>query len=274
MLFRSTETDYIVTGTDTHNCYDTAKVTLIVHPLPNVSIFPSNPSICERDNIVLTASGANSYIWNPSNTLSSSTGNEVTASPTATTLYTVTGTESIFNCENTSTTNVTVNLYPIINLGEDIYFCSQLQITLDAGSGNYSYRWQDGINISQYYVVPKPETYWVKVTNLGCTSTDTIKVLECVDVDFPNAFSPNGDGWNDVFKPKGSYLENFKLIIYNRWGKTIYESEDIIKGWDGKINGSDAAAGVYYWTAEYKRAGFVDDKDNKKIKGSVTLLRD
>ena len=266
-----TTATYLVTGTDSKNCVDTATAEVIVHDNPIVSITPVNPSICERDSIVLTAHGANTYVWSPSSSLSSSIGTTVTSRPGETTLYTVTGTGD-FGCESTSSTTVTINLYPVVNLGEDFYYCSRETVTLDAGGDNLAYRWQDG-TVSRYYYVAQAGNYWVTASNNGCTATDTVKILECRDVKFPNAFSPNGDGYNDVFKPEGNYLDAYKLSIFNRWGKLIFETEDINKGWDGKINGNDCDAGVYFWAVEYKRGGYVQNPGDKKITGSVTLLR-
>ena len=264
-------TVYTVTGTDIHNCSDTASALVVVHNNPVVSITPSNPSICEKDSVLLTASGANTYTWSPSSSLTSSSGNSVKAFPSETTTYMVTGTGD-FGCINTSSALVTVNLYPEVNLGEDLYICSRESITLDAGGDNLSYRWQDG-TISRYYYIAQAGSYWVTASNNGCATTDTIRILECHDVKFPNAFSPNGDGYNDIFRPEGNYLETYKLSIFNRWGKLIFETEDISKGWDGKINGNDCAPGVYFWAVDYKRAGYIPDAGEQKLTGSVTLLR-
>lgn len=106
-----TNTDYSVIITDTiSKCkfYDTLKV--VVNPSPNLSISPQ--TICSGQSVLLTVSGADTYVWSPSNGLSSTVGNSVTASPTSTTSYTVTGTASSNGCKSDSTIIVTVNPKP------------------------------------------------------------------------------------------------------------------------------------------------------------------
>lgn len=67
-------------------------------------------------------------------------------------------------------------------------------------------------------------------------------------LEMPNAFSPNGDGINDVYKAKSNHesILSFKGLIFNRWGKKVFEWTDVNSGWDGTINGTEAAEGVYY----------------------------
>lgn len=105
-----------------------------------------------------------------------------------------------------------------------------------------------------------------------CTDsiTQNIKVLPSSEIMIPNFFTPNGDQVNDEFKITYKEIENFRCLIFNRWGKQIFEWNDIRKGWNGKtINGSIAADGVYFYTLYAK--GY----DNIKYEehGSVTLLR-
>lgn len=67
-------------------------------------------------------------------------------------------------------------------------------------------------------------------------------------LEMPNAFSPNGDGVNDIYKAKSNHesILSFKGYIFNRWGKKIFEWDNVDTGWDGTINGSQAPDGVYY----------------------------
>lgn len=90
-------------------------------------------------------------------------------------------------------------------------------------------------------------------------------------LDFPNAFSPNGDGINDVYKAKEGYqsLVEFHAAIYSRWGQKMYEWDDPADGWDGKFNGSDAKQGVYFVHVTAKGA----DGVKYNIKRDVNLLR-
>jgi gliding motility-associated-like protein len=83
----------------------------------------------------------------------------------------------------------------------------------------------------------------------------------------PNAFTPNGDGLNDIFRPVATsdLIRQFSMVIYNRWGQLVFETTHPAEGWDGK----DAMAGVYNWVISYS------DYLGKvfKMRGSVTLVR-
>jgi gliding motility-associated-like protein len=104
-------TVYTVTGTDANNCSNTAISTITVHPLPTIIISPAAPAICIGSDVTLTASGAVSYLWGPSATLSSNSGATVVATPANTTAYTISGTDG-FGCVNTTVITVTVNPIP------------------------------------------------------------------------------------------------------------------------------------------------------------------
>jgi gliding motility-associated-like protein len=104
---------------------------------------------------------------------------------------------------------------------------------------------------------------------------DMVSVIECPDtvetplVYLPNVFSPNNDGYNDVFYLRGESISQMDLKIYNRWGELVFESNDLSIGWDGKYKGKEYAEGVYFYVAEVTFAnGEVQEK-----KGSITLIR-
>lgn len=129
---------------------------------------------------------------------------------------------------------------------------------------------------SPVYSFQKTDTYQITLIvtdeNSGCSSADSTLEITITDaaIDFPNVFTPNGDGVNDEFRPAYQSIKSYKLTIMNRWGRKIYESTDPSTGWDGTIGSSDAAAGVYYYVAE---ADGYDKGVSFKCKGSVTLVR-
>jgi gliding motility-associated-like protein len=84
----------------------------------------------------------------------------------------------------------------------------------------------------------------------------------------PNAFTPNGDGINETFAPKGDGIETFKMLIYNRWGELLYETEDLQKGWDGTFRGALSQQDVYIYkvSARGQAYGLVEQQ------GTVTLI--
>ncbi len=109
----------------------------------------------------------------------------------------------------------------------------------------------------------------------GCRDTMEYSYV-CVDaipvLEIANVFSPNGDGQNDEWLVHGKSIKEFKCVIYNRWGKKIYEWDDVTKGWNGKINGdgADASPGVYYYIITAK-----DKKDKEyEEKGYFYLLKE
>lgn len=91
------------------------------------------------------------------------------------------------------------------------------------------------------------------------------------ELKIPNAFSPNGDGINDVFKVKYKSLVSFNAVIFNRWGQKLYHwgLSDIDKGWDGTSNGNQVPAGVYFIVVEARGA----DGVTYDHKGDINILR-
>ena len=87
----------------------------------------------------------------------------------------------------------------------------------------------------------------------------------------PNAFTPNGDGLNDIFKPVLTYVddEEYVFSIFDRWGNLIFYTEEITVGWDGNINGKPAAAGIYAYSLTYRQS----ETKMYKTQGHVTLIR-
>ena len=105
----------------------------------------------------------------------------------------------------------------------------------------------------------------------GCTAADSIQVVvECNNIYFPSAFTPNGDGLNDEFGPWGSLslLKNYSFTIFGRWGEAVFQSANPYKKWDGKLNGNTFNTGTFVWMATYTFNGIVQTQ-----KGTVTILR-
>lgn len=98
----------------------------------------------------------------------------------------------------------------------------------------------------------------------------TITITES-KLEVPNAFTPNGDGVNDIFKVKDGYesILSFEAAVFNRWGKKLYEWTDIAGGWDGKSGGRDVPDGAYYLVIKARGA----DGVNYNIKKVINLLR-
>lgn len=102
-------------------------------------------------------------------------------------------------------------------------------------------------------------------------SVEITVVISESKLEFPNAFSPNGDGKNDIYRAKPDYksIVSFRAIILNRWGQKLYEWDNPAGGWDGKYHGNDVKQGVYFVLVEAKGA----DGKEYKIRKDINLLR-
>ncbi len=107
--------------------------------------------------------------------------------------------------------------------------------------------------------------------NFGCidTSCQAISIVINSLVDVPNAFSPNGDGINDKIFVRGYGIAKMTWVIYNRWGKVVYQGTDPAEGWDGKYNGRLQPQEVYHYTLVVE----FSSKGRTTKKGDITLLR-
>ncbi len=137
-------TVYTVTGINVYGCQSNATVAVTVHAVPGLSV-GSGVTICNGTSGIISASGAIAYNWAPTTGLSATTGNTVTANPSSTTTYTVTGT-NVFGCSNTATVSVSVNASPsITSVSNGGVICSGNTLTLSSaatgGTGSLSYSW-------------------------------------------------------------------------------------------------------------------------------------
>ncbi|GDX51286.1 hypothetical protein LBMAG27_03330 [Bacteroidota bacterium] len=167
---------------------------------------------------------------------------------------------------------------PYIISSSPIPFCAGDTILLHVGDVS-NVEWSTGEK-SLAIAVSEPGKYVVTSFDHNCNSKDSIlietKVCDC-NVVVPTAFSPNGDGMNDLFRPLNANqckVEDLELKVFNRWGDLIYTSTNIQNPWDGTYKGEPAPTGVYLWTLEYKIQG---EKEVQPIlgamTGNVTLLR-
>ncbi|HLP04352.1 MAG TPA: gliding motility-associated C-terminal domain-containing protein [Paludibacter sp.] len=116
------------------------------------------------------------------------------------------------------------------------------------------------------------------VSNSYCTAYDSISVTVTESaIQVPNVFTPNGDGMNDEFRIAYKSILRFECWVYNRWGRLVYHWTNPAKGWDGRIGGTDAAAGAYFYVI--KATGSDSDPKNPgkrklyKLQGDINLLR-
>ena len=130
----------------------------------------------------------------------------------------------------------------------------------------------------QRYTFTDVGTYVVKLkvsNNTTCTYIDSVTINATdAEIQVPNVFTPNGDGNNDEFRVAYRSLLDFQCWVYNRWGRQVFYWNDPQKGWNGKINGVDAAEGPYFYiikaTAFWKGT---KEKSIRLLKGDINLLR-
>lgn len=113
----------------------------------------------------------------------------------------------------------------------------------------------------------------IVTTGHSCSDTSLVQkavtVINNPVVVFPDAFSPNGDGINDLFRPTFGDVVSYEIVILNRLGVVVYKSDKISEGWDGTRNGKKCPTGMYVWKAKYT----LRDKSINMYKGHVFLLR-
>jgi len=156
-------------------CPDSLTQTVTVNILPTINA--NDETICLGGSVSLTATGGTSYTWSPGTYLNTTTGATVTSTPAADILYTITGTDAN-GCQNTATSNVTVQGNAPINAGNDTTICSGQSVTLTA-TGGATYTWDQGLGAGNNFVVSPAltTTYTVNGTDAnGCTGADQIVV--------------------------------------------------------------------------------------------------
>jgi gliding motility-associated-like protein len=160
----------------------------------------------------------------------------------------------------------------IIFSGESV----QLQPFFFGGETPYTFSWSPFETLScsdcmePWASPPITTEYTVQLIDArGCMATAKAKVIVLHDLYIPNAFTPNGDGKNDFFGAEARAVVEYELLIFNRWGELIFESNDIERGWDGMYLGAEAQEGVY----SYKLYAKMPNGDRKRAIGRVTLLR-
>ncbi|MEO8151235.1 MAG: PKD domain-containing protein [Bacteroidia bacterium] len=275
---------YTVTVTDSNGCVVHRTVTLsqptaITHTIESTDAYCEGLCIGTATSAPAGGTPPYSYSWNDP-----AFQTTVTASSLCPGAYIVNVTDAN-GCKIKDSVIVLYSSYipPVVaTVNHDTAFIGQ-QIELLATHAGYSYQWipASGLNNPQIYnPVANPDsgfyTYIVVITDdKGCTNTDTVsfyvKNVECIEPELyiPNAFSPNGDGVNDVIYVHGNTIMEMHFVIYDRWGVKVFESNEPSFGWDGSYKGKKLTPAVYDYYAEIKC--YNNEKFSKK--GNITLLK-
>lgn len=236
-----------------------------------VALLPEKLTVCPEDSILITAGigQGRKYQWDHGATDSAI----YISRPGMYRVKISTGSCSI-------TDSIIIENYPSIwvRLGKEYFICeeeNELRL-LDAGKGFEHYLWHPTGDTTQWIKVARTGDYYVIVEDFnGCSGSAGTEVKRrCPQyVYFPNAFSPNGDGINDIFKPVGQDIVSYSISVYNRWGQRIFETADYTEGWDGELKGIPVPADVYFWQASYSGYDKSGHLRKKYDSGTVTLLR-
>ncbi|MEM6264093.1 MAG: gliding motility-associated C-terminal domain-containing protein [Bacteroidota bacterium] len=271
------------------------QVTVFVAPQFELSFRGSGP-VCfgEQGYAIVEVDGPNLYAfeWNTNPPF----GGDSLAAPTGFN-YVVTVTDLLTRCQDSDRTEITSFPFVRANFNvvpnaECVTMDDPVVQLLDLSTGGTVGQWNFGDGTTAPYTggSPPPHTYPAVqqdytvslVLSVDGNCPDTATSTACVvppesGIAIPSAFSPNGDQINDVFLPLTLGVSNYRLQIFDRWGRIVFETDDPAQGWDGTRRGSDVPEGVYV----YLITGLIIDNnpDNNylqlslKESGTVTLIR-
>ena len=292
----SSTATYTVAGTDANGCPGTDQMTITVIPTPIVSFTPSSTSGCEP--LLVTFTNTNpinaSYQWILGNGASSTNPNSATTTYTGSGCFDVTLIATTPNgCVGQTTIPSMICAFPnpVADFTTNPPVLSILETTTNmfnesTGANTYMWNFGDGSGTS---ILDNPEHIFpgefaanYQITLIaysadGCSDTArvNIEVQDELIYYIPNTFTPDQDEHNPVFKPiftSGFDPNDYKMVIFNRWGEIVFESNDVNYGWDGSYNRTHGVVkdDTYTWKIEFKTSS---SDERKLLMGSVNLLR-
>jgi gliding motility-associated-like protein len=277
-----TTTTYHIHATIDH-CEADYDVTIKLVPYPVANAGPDT-TICFNSAAQLHAAIVGStFSWTPSNTLNNPNSLNPVATPFGTARYILTVHDTL-GCPKPKTDTVVVNVLPKIIpfAGNDTAVVVGQPLQFHA-TGGISYEWSPSTGLNHtnihnplgfYDGSFDSIIYKVIISNeQGCSDSDYVKVAifkTSPSIFVPTAFTPNGDGKNDVFRPIAVGISKFEYFrVFNRWGQLVFETKIPGRGWDGKIGGKEQGSNTYVWVVKGT------DFTGKQVfdKGTVTLIR-
>ncbi len=268
-----------------NGCIDTLIQPVLIYAFPQAN-FGVN-GVCEgtnslfMDSSIVSGSSISTWLWNFGNG-----GTDTVQNPVYT--YSASGTytvnlivQSAQGCWDTISGPVSIQAPPTAGYSSSpaSVKVNELFSFLDGSFTNIvSWYWDFGDTLgtstnqhpTYSYSAAGNYTVCLRVTDVfSCEDSICDEVIVFMPPQVPNAFSPNGEGANNVFSVLGGPYKELEFKIYNNWGELIFESDEQSKGWDGTRDGADQPVGVYIFTVI---AVTLDDEQHT-IKGDVTLLR-
>lgn len=285
---------YIVEGTTNFGCFDSDTITVTVNPLPEPSFVSNNLSGCAPLNAAFTnttnLTGGESCQWQFGD------GTVYNDCDGAARTYNYPGCYNVSlsvttaeGCSQTTTYDsyICVNPDPVANFNFDPALPTTTETTItfnnfSTGATDYEWTFTDvGSSDAENPIVEYPEVpgdypiELIAISEYGCTDTTTAVLTMFEDLIFyvPNTFTPDGDGFNERFTPvmtSGFDPYDYRLLIFNRWGEVIFESQNPNIGWDGTFRGEVVQDGTYVWKIDLK-VTIADER--KEFYGHVNVLK-
>jgi gliding motility-associated-like protein len=277
---------YLVRGFSSVGCAATDSVRVkVIRPTKVAAM--RDTFVCAGESVQLVSSGTEQYNWSPAGGLNKSDIASPIAKPAQTTLYTVTGKDP-YNCF-VSTDDVLVRVVdlPKVDAGKDTTVMAGYPFSLRPtySSDVTKVQWVPSafLNCATCKVPVSTPSYSTTYTlfaytDEGCMSKDVLNVfVTCTkeNLFIPNTFSPNGDGQNELFYPRGRGIEKIKSMkLFSRWGQLVYEKQNFFAndqsaGWDGRKAGQFVTPDVYVYMIEL----VCENGNIITLKGDVTLIR-
>jgi gliding motility-associated-like protein len=277
-------TSYTVTGVDKNGCigWDSTSVFL---KYKTISVAKGDTQSCQGVPVPLYDSGATKWTWIPGTGLSSPFVANPWATPDVSTVYAVIA--QLAGCiPDTNYVTIIIHPLPTVDAGPDQTLLEGSTAQLNATGTLISKLWWGNPETLSCDSCASPvasmsvtTTYAVTVaTNFGCPASDTVTIHLFCDksqIFVPNTFTPNGDGQNDVFYPRGKGIRAIQSFrIYNRWGQLLFEKtginvNDASNAWDGSYLGSAPRPDVYVWIID----ATCETGAPINIKGDVTIIK-
>ena len=271
--------EFIISAGAANGCDSIVTLDLTIEPAPNVDA-SSNSPICEGDSLFLTAtdiSGA-SYNWTGPQGFQTSAQNPSIAN----TVVEQSGEYQVVmslgaNCNDTATVEVEILIpeYDLIVI-DDSCETSTGSIIIDPFNpgASFTYQWDDGSEENSLTGLDAGNYSVTIIDENNCSAFEEIQLFNLVDdcacfVYVPNAFSPNGDNNNDEIFVRGDCVQSLSFKIFNRWGNMVFETNQLLDGWDGKYNGQLQNSGVFVYMLEVT----YDNGETEKESGDITLIR-
>jgi gliding motility-associated-like protein len=239
---------YSVTVTSLAGCATTAGVNVTLNAVPTPRL-PADTTVCAQ-SVLLRPGGqpaGSSYRWQDGST-------SATYLAQASGIYSVVVTTSQ-GCTATATTQVRLGTAPSVSLGADTVVCPNTVwvIRTNPQPAGTLYRWQDG-STNATYLAHGPGQYSVEVrataTSCPANATRVASAIDCPIV-IPNIITPNGDRQNESFTLKGLIPAEWHLVIFDRWGRQVYDRAHYDNGW----NATGQASGMYYYLLSNEATG-------------------